>query len=173
MAVLTSTILVGASLAGTAVSYNNSRKQAKAVKKAGAVEAALGEQNAELAEASARDAIALGVEAASRQRQTVRGVVGSQRAALAAQGVDLGDGDAGALQQESVQLGELDVLTIKNNAARQAWGYQVEATNYRNQAKLARMGASNQAAGIRSGGTQTLLTGGVQAYDIYRGVRRR
>jgi hypothetical protein len=59
-------------------------------------------------------------------------------------------------------MGELDALTIRNNAAREAWGYRVQATNYRQSASLTKMAAKNQASSIRNQGWTTLLTSGLQ-----------
>jgi hypothetical protein len=53
--------------------------------------------------------------------------IGTQRAAMASSG-GVVDMDSNAiLQQDAAQLSELDALTISNNAAREAYGYEVQA----------------------------------------------
>ena len=68
---------------------------------------------------------------------------------------------------DAAYLGELDAQTIKTNAMREAWGYQVQAFDMRNQAAIDRKAATNQVAAGQAAGTAanigaatTLLTGG-------------
>jgi hypothetical protein len=49
-------------------------------------------------------------------------------------------------------LSTLDAATIKNNAAREAWGYKVQAQDYQNRGDILLTNADNEA-------TSTLLTG--------------
>src|SRR5690242_19657087 len=63
-------------------------------------------------------------------------MIGSQRAGLAANGVDINSGSAVDVQSTTAATGEADALTIRNNAARQAYGQQVQGLNYGNQATL-------------------------------------
>jgi hypothetical protein len=147
--------------------YSASQKQAKAIKNQAAYESQVYGINAELAEAQAVDAVARGAEAAGRHRARTRQVIGSQRAGLAAQGVDIGDGSAADVQADAATLGELDALTIENNAKREAWGYKVQASEYRNQSKLVRRGGRAMASAARMQGYSTLLTGGAQIADTW------
>lgn len=119
--------------------------------------------NERIARMQARDAWERGLEAVGRHRQSVRKLIGSQRAALAAQGVDVNDGSALAVQQDTIALGEQDALTIRNNAAREAWGFRVQAAGYRSAAGMARREGMFGAAG-------TILGGAVQTYDIGKGL---
>lgn len=93
--------------------------------------------NKKVAQLQAKDAHKRGREASARHRLGVGALMGAQRASLAAQGQDLNDGTALALQLDTAKFGELDALTIRNNASREAWGYQVQATNYGAQGQLA------------------------------------
>lgn len=94
-------------------------------------EAAVAANNAGLADAAAVDAIRRGGMDANRARIQGRQLIGKQRAAGAAAGVDVNTGVAKQLQQEAEFLTEQDVATIRTNAARAAWGSRVEALNYR------------------------------------------
>lgn len=157
---------------GSAISgYINSRNTAKGVERMGAYEAQVLETNAQYSERQAQDVLAIGKEQESRHMAAVRQLIGSQRAAIGASNIDLTSGSARDVQNEASFLGELDRLTIANNAAREAWGYRVQAADLRNRAKLAKMGSLNQASSIRAGGYSTLLTGAAQVGSIY-GSRR-
>ncbi len=118
--------------------------------------------NARLAEQQAEDALARGREAEGLQRLKTRVTIGSQRARMAASGVDISaEGSAIDLVADTARLGELDALTIRNNAAREAWGYRTQATDYRMRGDIARTEGTYGAIG-------TLLTTGSRAYGMTR-----
>lgn len=123
--------------------------------------------NADLADRAAADSIARGREAQSRSRASTRQLVGAQRATLAAQGVDVGVGSAADIGLDTAELGEMDTLTLAINAQREAYGFKVEAVNYRSQAALVRASGRNTAASLRNESISTLLTTGTQLGDLY------
>ena len=45
---------------------------------------------------------------------------------------------------DTAEIGELDALTIENNAKREAWGFEIEGMNASNQATLYDYEAANQ-----------------------------
>jgi hypothetical protein len=110
--------------------------------------------NASYSRMRAEDAKARGGASAMAAVVKARMTVGSQRAALAAQGIDISSGSALDVQVNTAELSDIDIMTIKNNAAREAWGYGVQAGDYDQQAKMA-----EQAGGNRS--RNTLITGGL------------
>lgn len=118
--------------------------------KAGNAARRLGDFNAQVAELQATDALARGQAEESQFRQSVRGLIGQQRTGFAGQNVDVGSGSAADVQADAAFLGELDALTIRNNAAREAWGYRVDAQN-------ARLGGQMQQSAARWGAAGTIL----------------
>lgn len=100
--------------------------------------------NATLAEEQGKDAIKRGDVAAKDYNKKIKGVIGSQRAAMAAQGVDISDGSALEIQEDTAAIGAQDMLTIKNNAWREAWGYKVNVSNLKGQAAFAGIAAQTQ-----------------------------
>lgn len=168
MAGLTTLALSAATLAGGISQFAAQRQAATAARRQGSYEAELHRRNAEVAEIQAQDALARGDRDAGRHRRAVGGLVGSQRAALAAQGLDIDSGSALDIQAESVAMGELDALTIRNNARREAWGFRVQASNALGQANLAEMAGRNTAQALRTQSLGTLLTTGTQMYSIFR-----
>lgn len=154
----------GSLLAMTAVSVlgtaSSSYQQSKAQKSQGEYEKSIYETNARISQLQADDAIRRGESKANEHKKSVKRLIGSQRASLAAQGQDLEAGDALAIQEETAQLGALDALEIKNNAWREAWGYRVQANQYMGQARFADITSKYKSR-------QTLLTGGMNiAKDI-------
>lgn len=161
----------GITLAGMAVQAYGARRQAKAAERTGELEqeaaedqAGLHEFNAAVAEAQGEDAMRRGQEEANRFRAGVRGLIGSQRAATAANNIEVGFGSALDVQADAALLGELDEITIRNNAARERWGFQVEAEDHRRRATITRKGGKYaaeagriNASSIKIGATANLL----------------
>lgn len=147
------TIIAGATLALGAMSAYNQYQQGK-------YESSVAKQNAQVAEAQADDAINRGNIEADRRRSQMRQQLGTQAATMAASGGDLSSGSSLDIFGDTAQYGELDALTTVNNAQREAYGYQVQAANYKNQANAARKQGN-------MGALTTLLTAPINAYVVY------
>lgn len=96
----------------------------------GREENSLAKQNAVLADTQASEVQKQGVYAQNRYRQQLNQFLGRQRATIAANGVQ----DVGSplrLQEDAAAAGESDIANIRTNAALQAWGYNVEASQSR------------------------------------------
>lgn len=148
-------IMIGLMVSGMVTQAVAQKKAGDAAKKAGEAEKAasdsmadLADYNASVATLQSQDAIARGAEQESKYRSQVRGIIGQQRAGIAANNIDVAFGSAVDTQADAAFLGELDDLTIRNNAAREAWGYTVQATDLQTRAAIARKtGVYQEAAG--------------------------
>jgi hypothetical protein len=71
-----------------------------------------------------KDALARGDEAVAVHKMQTRKLIGSERAAFAASGVDISDPDSTAanVQRDTQALSELDQLTIRTNASARGMG---------------------------------------------------
>lgn len=127
----------------------------------GKTEEALAKTNSKIADAQAADAERRGAIAEEEERNRVRAILGSQRATYGANNVVSSTGTPLGLLGQTAQYGELDALTVRNNAAREAFGYRVDSMNSKARGKLARQQGTLGAA-------STLLTAGGQAYGIWR-----
>jgi hypothetical protein len=142
---------------GTIKAGNAAKRAGEAQREASESEAQLADYNAEVADLQASDAIARGATDEAKFRAGVRGVIGSQRAGIAAGNVDVGFGSAVDVQADAAYLGELDALTIRTNAAREAWGYQVQGEDLRKRAEIARKeGVYLEKAGQQQATTATI-----------------
>jgi hypothetical protein len=159
-------------ISSVAGAYNESEAQ----KAQGDYQRSMYRINARLAEFQAEAAISRGDREAARLirqgykdsstvRKAGKRTAGAQRVALAAQGIDIGSGSALDVVQETEAMSEidqfevqrtaeLDALTTKNNAWREAWGLKTQASNYESEARFALSSAKNKAR-------NTLLTGGL------------
>lgn len=120
--------------------------------------------NSRFADLQAQDAIKRGDKQAQRYNRQVSQMIGQQRAGYASQGVDVSSGTALSVQQDTGDIGAEDVMTIRNNAWREAWGFKAEAINSSSKGRMARIGSR-----FRSG--NTLITGGLQAAQTINGAR--
>ena len=77
---------------------------------------------------------------------------------LAASGVEVDSGSALDVQDASIREGEQDAAAIRFNAAREGWGHQVQAVNYRNEASAARAAGRNALFGSIVGAGTSLLS---------------
>jgi hypothetical protein len=147
-AIVVGLVGAGVSAAGQVKAGNANKRAGAAAQDAAESQAELSEANAKLAEQQAEDATARGAVAENQFRTQVRGMIGSQRAGFAASGVDVAFGSALDVPADAARLGELDALTIRSNAAREAWGYKVTAWNDVQTAAIQRKeGANAKAAG--------------------------
>lgn len=71
------------------------------------------------------DALERGGRAVGRARERGSQVQGQQRVAFAAGGLDASSGTAALLQQSTASAAELDAMTEKNNARREALGHKM------------------------------------------------
>jgi hypothetical protein len=130
--------------------------EGEAARAQGDFAAAQGEANAKMAELQASEVEKKGQKDASIFRRKGRGQIGAQKAALAAQGIDIGSGTAAEQIEESGQFLEEDASRIRMNAIREAYGLKTEAINLRTQ------GQFDQIAG-KAKQRSSLLTGGLKA----------
>lgn len=136
---------------------------ARAQKAAGEYQAQVDEQNAKVGRQQADQARQIGNMEEERQMRRVRAAVATQRAAQAANGLDVNSGTALDLQAETAGFGTADALTMRSNAIRQAWGFEVGAVNDINSASASRAAGSNAATG-------TMLTTAANAFSFVGGA---
>ena len=145
--------------AGTAQVYG-AFSEGQALRRQGRLESLQNKFNSRMAEYAAEDAVARGEKSAAGVRQAGRQVQGAQRAAYASQGVLVDAGTAKDVQESTRELTEADVNTVKNNAWREAFGYQVKASDLRLASSYARYSSKEEARNtILTGSFQGLATG--------------
>lgn len=142
--------------------------QAKAIKNQAKYEEAQAKFNSDMAELGAMDATKRGDKNANEIRKNAKRVKGAQRSGFASQGVLVDSGSSADIIGDTKYLSEQDIMVAKNNAWREAFGFRVQANNYRVQGMMAMSEAKNK---INS----TLLAGGLgggssflKAYGQYK-----
>lgn len=146
--------LVAVTVASSAASMYSQRQQSK-------YQSAVADQNADIAESQAQDAVNRGNIEADQRRREMRQRAGTAAATMGATGAELSSGTALDVFADNAQFGTLDALTTVNNAQREAYGYQVQGMNATAQGNAAQSQA-------RAAVTQTILTAPLKAYGAYQ-----
>ena len=144
------TAAIGATAVGTGLS-------AYSKVKAGQKQQEMFNQNAQFADWQASDALTRGAINEKRQRQQTEQTIGAQRVSLAAQNVDVNKGSSLDVQADAAYLGELDALTIRSNAAKEAYGFSVQANDLRQRGTYAKQTGEMDALNTIIGGGSSLL----------------
>lgn len=120
----------GESIGQTAQEYGDARQAA-----------ALASTREDQAGFNARDAEYRGRVTEHDFRRRVAQFAGTQRANLAANGVDPNSGTALLIQRDTREAAELEATRIRTNAAREAFGYRRQAAFARYERRLAKSAA--------------------------------
>lgn len=116
---------------------------AQAQKSSLKTQAAIAETNARITEMAAQSQLAAGQKEIARYTLSAGKTKSSQRAAMAANGVDLGEGNAAETLASTEIIKEIDKNQIEANSIRSAWGLRTQATSYQNEALIKRATAGN------------------------------
>lgn len=149
-----STVVMGVA---AGMSAYGSYQSSKANKAATAYQAGVSANNAQIAQWQAQDALQRGATAEQQQRLRTAQLKGSQRARLAASGVALDYGSALNILEDTDYMGEQDALTVRNNAAKEAWAYRNQAAGALSDSSMLQSRANAESPGLA--GFSSLLTG--------------
>lgn len=123
-------------IAGGTIGGVSSYKQGKQQQAMYNYQAKVAEENAKIAGKNAANERQTGIEEARLQRMKTLQAVGSQQAAMAANGMDVTQGTSLDIIQDTSAMGELDALQIETNYERKALAYEQQGSNYTNQARM-------------------------------------
>ena len=127
---------LGGSLLGAGIGAMGAYESGQATSAAAAYQAQVALNNAAIARKNAELAMQSGEEKVGIQGLKTRAAVGAEKAGQAASGVDVNKGSFVSARAGTAELGALDALTIRSNAAKQAYGQEVAATSETAQAGL-------------------------------------
>lgn len=128
----------------------------------------MAENNAKVSKWQAEDAVVRGGEAAiqaSRQAERMRG---TQVARLTSNGLDISSGTPLAILEDTMFFGQQDANTIRNNAAREAWGHITQSSAADASSKMYGSVAGSQNPGLAAG---TSLLSSAAQYGAGGGFR--
>lgn len=154
-----------ASVASTVLGATGSMLGGVATATAAGYRAKVAKMNAGIAENNAEQAVTEGAFSESQQRLKTTELIGEQKASQAGNGVDVNFGSALDVRQSTAMMGNLDALTIRYNAAKEAHAQRVAAAGYRAEAAQAK---SAGRFGLLKGfiGAASSIAGGVSDYAL-------
>lgn len=129
-------------------------------------EASMARINARMAELGARSAFEKGHKEVANLTMQAGQLKSRQRASMAANGIDLGEGNAAEVQASTDLMREIDKQTLEENAIRSAWGYRTEAANLESSAMM-KEGSAAGISPLMSGATSLLTSAGKVASNWY------
>lgn len=132
---------------------------------AGNAQANAMEAQAQVDRAQAADALQRGAAEAGKVKTAGSLAVSENKAALAGAGVDVQSGSAVKALEDTRLGSELDAGTVRSNAARAAWGHEVQAQQEEYGAKAARYSS-------RIGAAATFIGGAASAGAGYYGMTK-
>lgn len=164
MGIETATLIQGLGAGVSAYGAYRGSQQAKAAYNA---QGQVAENNAQISDWQAQDALRRGDVAASNAGIRTNQIKGEQRAGLSANGVDLGVGSALNILSDTDYFGQVDKATILDSAARQAWGYRTQGANFDANAQLLRSRADAESP-VMAAGTSLITSATKVASNWYK-----
>jgi hypothetical protein len=169
VAVMIDVIWISAVVQGVQASQN-----AKAQQQAANYNAQVANNNATIANQQRSATLQQGEADAQTVMRKEASMIGDQRAQMAANGIDLTQGSAQDILASTKFLGGIDVNNIQSNAARQAWGYEVQGMNDKSAATMETWKANSinpTEIGLMAGGTSLLssIGGAASSYAGSKG----
>ena len=140
--------------------------QSSAQKQAYQYQSQISKVNEQIAQWDASAALNRGQTLEGESRLATAQVYSSQRASMAANGVDITEGSPVGVLATTKFIGNVDAATIHDNALQEAWGYQVAGVNASNASSYYSSAASNINPGL-SAGTSLLTSAGSVASNWY------
>lgn len=153
---------IAATVASAGISYMGAQQTAQAQSAAAEYNAQVATNNQKIANQAA---VAAQQEGAVEQQQKAYQedvLIGQEKAGLAANGLDVGSGTAVNILSDTKAAGELDQLTLINNAQRQTQGFLNQGINYGNQAQIDKAGAAATLQGGELKAAASLASGAGQ-----------
>lgn len=157
-----SALMVGSSI----TQAFGSIQAAKANASAASYNSSIAQNNSEIATQNAEWATQEGDQAAMKSGLQTRAQIAGLEANQGASGVEVGTGSFKDVVSSAREVGMLDALTIRSEAARRAYGYKTEAVSDTAQSQLYKDQAKyGGTAGAINTGT-TVLSGAAKAYEM-------
>jgi hypothetical protein len=153
MANFSTAMQVGGAVTSTIGAYNKSKGEKAAYE----YQAQVAANNKQITEWQVSDAAQRRTKDLAAQQLKQRQFAGSQRAAMAANGVDITEGSALNILSDTEFMGQLDQNTIKDNSNKEIFNYKVQGANFDSNSEMLKMRADAENPMAAAG--STFLTG--------------
>lgn len=150
---------------GTVAGVVGALQTSRAAREQANYQAEIARNNQILANRAAKETEQRGEREEYIQRLRTRQAIGKQKVAFASNGVLVDAGSAATAVADTAQFGELDALTIRDNAAREAARWRAQGMNFASEAELAKMRAKAAKSEGFGQAFSTALTGAASVAD--------
>lgn len=158
---------ISLSVAATAVAAGGQIYSGVYASQMAGYQAQVAQQNKDLARESAQDAITRGQEDQRRLGRETAQKVGSQRARMSANNVDVGYGSAARVEDDTRMLATEDANTLAENTRRQVRSMQIDAWGFESEKRAAL--AEKKSAKIKTAfAVANTALGGAQQYSGFK-----
>jgi hypothetical protein len=142
MAAPVAAVGLGAAALGGIVSAFGAYQGGQASAAEATYQAGVAQMNQQIAQQNANYALYAGEEQAQQQGIKTAQQIATTKAEQGAGGLDVSSGSNLAVRQSEYNVGQEDIALIRSDAAKRAYGYQVEGVQYGAQASLDKYAAS-------------------------------
>jgi hypothetical protein len=158
-----------AGIAGAGISAYGAYEGAQANAASAAYQSQVAKNNALIANQNAAWAAQAGSAKEAAQGMKNAAAVGSLKAKQAASGIDVNSGSSANVAAAASELGELDLMTTRSNAARDVYGYEVQSTSDTAQSQLLQSQSQNYSNMAPLSALGTFLSGASSVGGKYAG----
>ena len=149
----------GAQAGGSLLSYFGAKQEGAAQAGMYQYQAGIAQLNQKIALQNRDYSLATGEQQAAEEGMKQRAIAGKTKAAQGASGIDVGSGSSVDVQTSEAKIAGIDLATIRDNAARKAYGYSVEATQDDAQAGLDKLAAADVTQASKTKMLGSLISG--------------
>jgi len=160
-------VMIAAAVAQGGMAMSQGQSNAKSIRSQGRINSMMSEYKREQLEETKADILEQGDEEANERQKQLRQMLGSQKVAFAAQGIEV-EGDLGAtLEEDARRTTADDVKAIKNNAWKQAMGIEMDQEDLKLQDTFNKVQTEARAGDAFSKGVAGAVGSAANAYGIY------
>lgn len=156
---------MGSSIAGSALNAFGAEQSGQAASQMYQYQSAVALMNQKIALQNRDYALSTGESQARQYGMSAAQRMGSIKAAQGASGIDIGSGSSVDVRSSQRLATNIDLNTIRTNAARTAYGYEVEATQDTAQSKLYGMASTDAAEAGHIKALGSLISGAGSVAD--------
>ena len=136
MAAPMAAIGIGSAIAGSMVSAYGNYQAGQASSAEATYKAGVASMNQQIAQQNANYARYAGEVQAQQEGMKVGAQISETKAEQGASNLDVSSGSAAAVRESEWKIGQQDLGTIRSNAAKRAYGYEIEGVQYGAEATL-------------------------------------
>lgn len=152
-------VSMGMSAAGGLLGASGAKQSAAAESEMYQYRAGIAMVNKKIAEQNADYALKVGEQETVRFGMRTRQNIGQIKATQSGSGLDVNTGTAALVRESAHDIARMDMATIRQNAARQAYGHRIEAWQAESEASLLQKASTNAKAAGKINALSSLLSG--------------